>query len=403
MASRVSSYMNLNPSSKVGNNTDPYSCASGSGKILTTAEVTMPSVPSEPNISRRRSIPTDSRGEQLDRSSVPAAVATLTSSTRSSILPYLFFFMPLALVAIQPPSVENSTLSGSCPIVTPYFFNSAMMCRPTAPAWMQASMLARSIQRIRFIRRISTETIERRSLGKHRNASVTFVPPPYGISVAPCFFRDFDQSRDLLLGLRIDDDVRNAAELGVLDRVHLLLRMAVAVAQADLAVGVDLGRRKQGLECSEELAGKNRFGNRGRVMRSVDLPGIEIHFEHFANPGQETGKLLAAQFITGSANDDVSVFADVEVGVAKSPDVEAFRFAFPWCGLRFRNNHRTVGCRRAGACFMECFRRTQTAILREKVPFAKACGNAEGEKVGGDIRALCWEGRRADETILVNR
>ncbi len=43
------------------------------------------------------------------------------------MLPYLFFFMPLALVAIQPPSVENSTLSGSCPMVTPYFFSSAMM------------------------------------------------------------------------------------------------------------------------------------------------------------------------------------------------------------------------------------------------------------------------------------
>ena len=35
-----------------------------------------------------------------------------------------------------------------------------------------------------------------------------------------------------------------------------------------------------------------------------------------------------------------------------------------------------------GACFMECFCRTQTAILREKVPFAKACGNAQGEEGG---------------------
>ena len=169
--------------------------------------------------------------------------------------------------------------------------------------------------------------------------------------------------------------------MGVFDRVHFLLCMAVAVAQARLPVGVDLGRRKQGLECIQQLARKNRVRNCRRVMRGVDLPCIEIHFEHLAHPGKKTGKLFAAQFITSSANDDVSVFADVEVGVAKPPDVEAFRFAFPWCGLRFRNDHGTVGCRRAGACFMECFRRTQTAILREKVPFAKACGN--GIRRGG--------------------
>src|SRR5213594_2556897 len=59
----------------------------GQRKILTTAAVIIPSVPSEPNIKRRKSRPTDSRGEALVRSSLPEAVTTTTSSTRSSMLP----------------------------------------------------------------------------------------------------------------------------------------------------------------------------------------------------------------------------------------------------------------------------------------------------------------------------
>ena len=94
------------------------------------------------------------------------------------MLPYLFFFMPLAWVAIHPPSVENSTLSGSCPMVKPCSASCSMMWRPTAPAWMQAMRLAGSIHTTRFMRPMSTETMVRRSSSGQRSAAVTLVPPP---------------------------------------------------------------------------------------------------------------------------------------------------------------------------------------------------------------------------------
>lgn len=50
-------------------------------------------------------------------------IAKSRSSTISSIFPYLFFLIPEALVATQPPNVLNSIESGSCPIVNPFSFN----------------------------------------------------------------------------------------------------------------------------------------------------------------------------------------------------------------------------------------------------------------------------------------
>ena len=96
--------------------------------------------------------------------------------------------MPEALVAIHPPRVENSTLSGSWPIVSLYRSSSRTMCRPAAPASMQAMRLTGSIQRILFIRRMSTETMMRDSVGSHRRASVTLVPPPKGMRQTPRAF-----------------------------------------------------------------------------------------------------------------------------------------------------------------------------------------------------------------------
>lgn len=43
-------------------------------------------------------------------------------------------FIPEARVATQPPKVENSKLSGSCPIVTPLSANSVAIFLPTTPA-----------------------------------------------------------------------------------------------------------------------------------------------------------------------------------------------------------------------------------------------------------------------------
>ena len=91
-------------------------------------------------------------------------------------------------MAIHPPSVENSTLSGSWPIVNLYASSSRTTCRPAAPASMQAMRLTGSIHKILFIRRMSTETMSRSSVGSQRRASVTLVPPPKGMRQTPSFF-----------------------------------------------------------------------------------------------------------------------------------------------------------------------------------------------------------------------
>ena len=81
-------------------------------------------------------------------------------------------------MAIQPPSVENSMLSGSWPSVNPWRASPSTMWRPTAPAWMQAMRFTGSIQRMRFMRPRSTDTMVRSSSARQRSASVTLVPPP---------------------------------------------------------------------------------------------------------------------------------------------------------------------------------------------------------------------------------
>jgi hypothetical protein len=61
------------------------------------------------------------------------------------------------------------------------------MCCPVAPASMQAMWLTASIHSTRFMRRMSTAITKRCSLTEMRSASVTFVPPPKGITQASCF------------------------------------------------------------------------------------------------------------------------------------------------------------------------------------------------------------------------
>ena len=63
----------------------------------------------------------------------------------------------------------------------------------------------------------------------------------------------FDQGRDLLFGFRIHDQIGNAAKLRVLDRVHLFLRVAMAVPQPDFAVGVDLDGLQRTFESRREI------------------------------------------------------------------------------------------------------------------------------------------------------
>src|SRR5678816_1448656 len=104
----------------------------------------------------------------------------------------------------------------------------------------------------------------------------------------------------------------------------------------------------------------------------MDLARIEIYIQNLTYPREKAGEFFAAQLVAFSTNDDVAVFADVEVSVPESPDVEALRFIFSGCGLRLRHDQRTLGRRSATAGFLGCFCRTQTAILRENSAFSKA-------------------------------
>lgn len=57
--------------------------------------------------------PDDILGTFWLRLNVPMGVAILIPTTISSMLPYLFFFIPEARVLTHPPKVENYTESGS--------------------------------------------------------------------------------------------------------------------------------------------------------------------------------------------------------------------------------------------------------------------------------------------------
>ena len=73
----------------------------------------MPILPSEPNKTFCGLKPIDPLEIGSTWLMMPLGETRLIFSTISSILPYLFFFIPLAFVAIHPPTVDNSTLSGS--------------------------------------------------------------------------------------------------------------------------------------------------------------------------------------------------------------------------------------------------------------------------------------------------
>mmetsp|Transcript_32939 Transcript_32939/g.82773 ORF Transcript_32939/g.82773 Transcript_32939/m.82773 type:complete len:205 (+) Transcript_32939:144-758(+) len=102
------------PLSKSGKRMEPYSVQGGRRCTFTSADVMMPHSPSLPRAMWWRSGPVLTRGAPSDPfSSTPLGVTIFTDTTMSSMLPYTLFFMPDARVAIHPPSVENSMLSGS--------------------------------------------------------------------------------------------------------------------------------------------------------------------------------------------------------------------------------------------------------------------------------------------------
>ena len=104
----------------------------------------------------------------------------------------------------------------------------------------------------------------------------------------------------------------------------------------------------------------------------MNLSRIEIDFEDLSDPWQEAWQFLATEFVAIATNDDVSVFTDVKVRVAESPDIEALRLALRGRRSRLRYDERTIGCGSAASRLLKCFCRIQTAILRENGAFSKA-------------------------------
>ena len=147
----------------------------------------MPKFPSCPKINSWISGPELILGQFCSFCIVPIGVAILMLIIISSIFPYLFFFIPEALVLTQPPKELNSTESGSCPHITPNLDSSFSISFPIMPASIQAIILFLSTHFILFILVVSTETIALFSLGSRYSDSVTFVPPPKGISTTLCF------------------------------------------------------------------------------------------------------------------------------------------------------------------------------------------------------------------------
>lgn len=158
------------------------------GRTLRMHSVIIPKLPSCPMMNSWISGPELIRGQFCSFWIVPIGVAIFMLMIMSSMLPYRFFFMPDALVLTHPPSELNSTESGSCPHITPNFESSFSISLPMMPASMQAIMLFLSTHLTLFIRVVSTDTIARFSLGSSIKDSVTFVPPPNGISTTLNFF-----------------------------------------------------------------------------------------------------------------------------------------------------------------------------------------------------------------------
>ena len=178
------------------------------------------------------------------------------------------------------------------------------------------------------------------------------------------FLSGLDQPGDLILGFRVHHQIRNTSEVSVFDGVHLFLGVAVAVAEPHFTRIVDLIRIEEPDRLGQELRGLPRFGDGGRIHRRVHFGRVDVHLEDLADPGEETGQFLTAQLIPVAANRDVAVFAEIEAGVAKPPDIEAFRVIRILGGRRVGNDEGPIGigCRWRGVAIRR-IRSTQAVIL----------------------------------------
>ncbi len=151
--------MKFVPISKSWKMIDSYTLHSGIGLSLMITSVMIPKFPSWPRMNSWISGPELILGDFCYLWNVPIGVAILIPTTMSSIFPYLFFFIPEALVLTHPPREENSTESGSWPQQTPNLDSYFSISLPIIPASMQAIMLFLSTHFILFILVQSTEMI----------------------------------------------------------------------------------------------------------------------------------------------------------------------------------------------------------------------------------------------------
>mmetsp|Transcript_122608 Transcript_122608/g.192381 ORF Transcript_122608/g.192381 Transcript_122608/m.192381 type:complete len:228 (-) Transcript_122608:3088-3771(-) len=100
------------------------------------------------------------------------------------MFPYLARFIPLALVAIQPPSVENSMESGSIPIFMPSSRKASFKAIPVIPASTIATPSS-FFTHWTFDKPFMSKAMKglgSTSIEGHTRADVTLVRPPTGIT-----------------------------------------------------------------------------------------------------------------------------------------------------------------------------------------------------------------------------
>ena len=120
----------------------------------------------------------------------------------------------------------------------------------------------------------------------------------------------------------------------------------MTVPQAEFAAVVDLVWIQELNDVDQKFGRLLRIGDGRRIARRIHSRGVDIDFENFPHPGQKSRQFLSAQLIASSPNGDVPVLAEVEAGVAKSPDVGTFGVARIFGWRRIGNYQGSVGCGR---------------------------------------------------------
>src|SRR5262249_30016205 len=113
-----------------------------------------------------------------------------------------------------------------------------------------------------------------------------------------------DERRHLSLRFRIDDQIGDAPEPSVLNRIHLFLSMAVTMPQPNFTVRIDLIGAKELLKSIEKFAFDVWLGNRRRVPWRVYIPRVDVALQYFPYPGQKARQFFSAKLIPGTHDDD---------------------------------------------------------------------------------------------------